>query len=214
MLTKKNKILSVYPKKKKKEIFVVEFVDGSVYELSKDIVLSESIHVGGTISSLDFEKVLEKHAYHQAQSAGLNLLSYRMRSKKELYEKLTNKNIDKTIIAKVVAKFETEGWIDDFQFGIAFSKDHIRRNSIGPIALKYKLKEYIDSDDLIKSVMEKVYKEFCLDGIILSVLKKFNPEEISSNNNLKQRVINKLKRKGHYWQDINESINQYLDRAY
>jgi len=211
MQTKKNKILSVYPKKKKKEILVVEFVDGSTYELSKDIVLSESIHAGGTISSIDFEQVLEKHAYHQAQSAGLNLLSYRMRSKKELYTKLINKNIDKTIIAKVVAKFETEGWVDDFQFGLAFSKDHIRRNSIGPIALKYKLKEYIDSDDLIKSVMEKVYKEFSLDDIILTVLKKYNPDKINSDNNLRQRIINKLKRKGHYWQDINESINQYFD---
>ena len=109
MQTKKNKILSVYPKKKKKEILVVEFVDGSIYELSKDIVLSESIYVGGTISSIDFKEILEKHAYHQAQSAGLNLLSYRMRSKKELFSKLINKNIDKMAevkaeVAKIVAK--------------------------------------------------------------------------------------------------------------
>ena len=211
MLTKKNKILSVSPKKNKKELFVVEFIDGSIYELSKDIVISESIYAGDTINSFDFEQVLEKHAYHQAQSTGLNLLSYRMRSKKEIYTKLINKNVDKAIVAKVVTKFENEGWIDDFQFGIAFSKDHIRRNSIGPIALKYKLKEYIDSDDLIKSVMEKVYEEFSLNDIILSVLKKYNPDKISSDNNLRQRIINKLKRKGHYWQDINESINQYLD---
>ena len=211
MLTKKNKILSVSPKKNKKELFVVEFVDGSTYEISKDIVISEPIYAGCTISSVEFEQVLEKHAYHQAHSAGLNLLSYRMRSKKELYTKLINKNGDKTIIAKVITKFENEGWIDDFQFGIAFSKDHIRRNSIGPIALKYRLKEYIDSDDLIKSVMEKVYKEFSQDDIILSVLKKYNPNKISSDNNLRQRIINKLKRKGHYWQDINETVNQYLD---
>ncbi len=211
MKTKKNKILSVTPKKNKKELFVVEFVDGSIYELSKDIVISESIYAGGIISSIDFDQVLEKHAYHQAQSAGLNLLSYRMRSKKELCTKLVNKNVDKTIIAKVITKFENEGWIDDFQFGIAFSKDQIRRNSIGPIALKYKLKEYIDSDDVIKSVMEKVYKEFSQDDIILSVLKKYNPDKISSDNNLRQKIINKLKRKGHYWQDINETINQYLD---
>lgn len=211
MQTKKNKILSVTPKKNKKELFAVEFVDGSIYELSKDIVISESIYAGGTISSIDFDQVLEKHAYHQAQSAGLNLLSYRMRSKKELCTKLVNKNVDKTIIAKVITKFENEGWIDDFQFGIAFSKDQIRRNSIGPIALKYKLKEYIDSDNVIKSVMEKVYKEFSQDDIILSVLKKYNPDKISSDNNLRQKIINKLKRKGHYWQDINETINQYLD---
>ena len=92
MLTKKNKILSVSPKKNKKELFVVEFVDGSIYELSKDIIISESIYAGDTISGIDFEQVLEKHAYHQAQSAGLNLLSFRMRSKKELYTKLIIKN--------------------------------------------------------------------------------------------------------------------------
>ena len=56
-----------------------------------------------------------------------------------------------------------------------------------------------------------MYKEFSLDDIILTVLKKYNPDKINSDNNLRQRIINKLKRKGHYWQDINESINQYLE---
>jgi|TARA_B110000495_G_scaffold17069_1_gene12167 regulatory protein len=210
MLTKKNKVLSVCPRK---NLFIVEFVDGSIYELSKDIVISESIYEGIEISNADFEKILDKHKYHQAQSAGLNLLSYRMRSKKELSNKLINKNIDTSIVAQVVAKFEMEGWINDFEFGIAFSKDHINRNSIGPIALKYKLKEYIDSDDLINSVMENIYKELSMEEIIFSILKRFNPEEIRSDNSLKQKLVNKLKRKGHYWNDISDSINQYIEQA-
>jgi SOS response regulatory protein OraA/RecX len=106
-----------------------------------------------------------------------------------------------------------EGWINDFEFGIAFSKDHINRNSIGPIALKYKLKEHIDSDDLINSVMENIYKELSMEEIIFSILKRFNPEEIRSDNSLKQKLVNKLKRKGHYWNDISDSINQYIEQA-
>ena len=211
MLTKKNKVISVYPKKKKKDVFIVKFIDGSIYELSKGIIISESIYKGSVISDTDFEKILEKHAYHRAQSAGLTLLSYRMRSKKELFNKLIKKNIDTNIVSRVVAKFEIEGWINDFEFGIAFSKDQINQNSIGPIALKYKLKRYIDADDLIKNVIEKIYKDFSIDEIILNVLKRFNPDKINSDDSLRQKLINKLKRKGHYWQDIDDSINKYIE---
>ena len=211
MLTKKNKVISVYPKKKKKEVFIVKFIDGSFYELSKDIVISESIYEGSEISDVDFEKILEKHAYHQAKSSGLTLLSYRMRSKKELFNKLIKKNINISIASQVISKFENEGWINDFEFGIAFSKDQINQNSIGPIALKYKLKEYIDADDLIKNIMEKIYKDFSINEIILNVLKRFNPEKINSDSSLRQKLINKLKRKGHYWDDINDSINIYIE---
>ena len=211
MLTKKNKVISVYPKKKKKDVFIVKFIDGSIYELSKGIIISESIYKGSVISDPDFEKILQKHAYDRAQGAGLTLLSYRMRSKKELFNKLIKKNIDTTIVSRVVAKFEIEGWINDFEFGIAFSKDQINQNSIGPIALKYKLKGYIDADDLIKNVIEKIYKDFSIDEIILNVLKRFNPEKINSDDSLRQKLINKLKRKGHYWQDIDDSINKYIE---
>ena len=213
MLTKKNKVIkveSIYPKKKNKELFFLKLSNGSVYEISKDVLISSSLRQGQNIEKSFLDDILEKQQHSNIKSAALSLLSYRMRSQKELYSKLMQKGYHSGLVKSVISKFEKKGWLNDHEFGLAFSKDQINRNSIGPISLKYKLKEYIDSDELISVIVKSVYADMKVDGIIYNVLKRFEPSKIKNDNNLRQKLINKLKRKGHYWQDIDESINNFI----
>ena len=213
MLTKKNKVIkveSIYPKKKNKELFFLKLSNGSIYEISKDVLISSSLRQGQNIEKSFLDDVLEKQQHSDIKSAALSLLSYRMRSQKELYSKLMQKGYPSIPVKSVISKFEKKGWLNDHEFGLAFSKDQINRNSIGPISLKYKLKEYIDSDELISVIVKSVYADMKVDVIIYNVLKRFEPSKIKNDSNLRQKLINKLKRKGHYWQDINESINNFI----
>ena len=213
MLTKKNKVIkveSIYPKKKNKEIFFLKLSNGFTYEISKDVLISSSLRQGQSIEKSSLYDILEKQQHSNIKSAALSLLSYRMRSQKELYSKLMQKGYPSILVKSVISKFEKKGWLNDHEFGLAFSKDQINRNSIGPISLKYKLKEYIDSDELISVIVESVYADMKIDGIIYNVLKRFEPSEIKNDNILREKLINKLKRKGHYWQDIDESINNFI----
>ena len=213
MLTKKNKVIkveSIYPKKKNKELFFLKLSNGSIYEISKDVLISSSLRQGQNIEKSFLDDVLEKQQRRDIKSAALSLLSYRMRSQKELYTKLMQKGYPSNPVKSVISKFEKKGWLNDHEFGLAFSKDQINRNSIGPISLKYKLKEYIDSDELISVIVKSVYADMKVNGIIYNVLKRFEPSKIKNDNNLRQKLINKLKRKGHYWQDIDESINNFI----
>jgi len=213
MLTKKSKVIkvdSIYPKKRNKELFLIKLSNGSIYEISKDVLISSSLKQGQDIEKSFLDDILEKQEYSKIKNAALSLLSYRMRSQKELYSKLMQKGYRSLPVKSVISKFEKKGWLNDHEFGIAFSKDQINRNSLGPISLKYKLKEYIDSDELISTIVESVYADIKVDGIIFNVLKRFEPSKIKNDNNLREKLINKLKRKGHYWQDIDESINKFI----
>ena len=115
------------------------------------------------------------------------------------------------MINEAINELEKKGWIDDEKFGLAFSRDQISRNKIGPIALKYKLRGFLDSIDLINQISTKIYSEIEIESIILQLLQKYTPCNINSDDNLKRKLINKLKRKGHYWQDIDETLTKYLD---
>ena len=115
------------------------------------------------------------------------------------------------IINQAINELEEKRWIDDEKFGLAFSRDQISRNKIGPIALKYKLREFLDSIDLINQISTTIYSEIEIDNIILQVLQKYTPDNINSDEKLKRKLINKLKRKGHYWQDIEGALTKYLD---
>ena len=214
MLKKKNRILSIYPKKKSKDIFFVNLDNGTTLEISNSILTSESIKEGEEIDASNLENLLSKQECQNLKNAGLALLSYRMRSKKELYEKLLAKNYDSTNIELVLIDFEKNGWINDEEFGLAFSKDQINQNSLGPIALKYKLKKYISSDDMISNILYSTYSEIEIENIIFKILKKYTPDDIRENHILREKIINKLKRKGHYWQDINDSVNKYIEGCF
>jgi len=214
MLKKKNRILSIYPKKRSKDLFFVKLDNGATLEISNSILTSESIKEGIEIDASKLENLLSKQEYQNLKNAGVTLLSYRMRSKKELYEKLLAKNYDSTNIELVLIDFEKNGWINDEEFGLAFSKDQINQNSLGPIALKYKLKKYITSDDMISNILLSIYSEIEVESIIFKILKKYTPDDVRENHILREKIINKLKRKGHYWQDINDSINKYIEGGF
>ena len=214
MLKKKNRITSIYPKKGSKDLFFVKLDNGTILEISNSILTSESIKEGKEIDASKLENPLSKQEYQNLKNAGLALLNYRMRSKKELYEKLLAKNYGSTNIELVLIDFEKNGWINDELFGLAFSKDQINQNSLGPIALKYKLKKYISSDDMISKILLSIYSEIGIESVIFKILKKYSADDIRENHTLREKIINKLKRKGHYWQDINDSVNKYIEGCF
>ena len=186
-MLRKYKILSISLKEKKKNRYVITLSNNNTFEVSEDVLIDKSLYLNKEIYKADLDKILLSESFSGIRESALVFLSYRMRSKKELYQKLVKKGYKNDMILETISDFEKKGWLDDEKFGLAYSREQINRNSLGPIALKYKLKEYIDSDDLIRSVIEKVYKEFSLYDIILSVLKKYNPDKINSDNNLRSK---------------------------
>ena len=179
--------------------------------LSEDIVLQMSLIEGGELSDSDINLIRSSAEYFKARNMALTMLNYRMRSKKELEINLIKKGIDKNTISKVIKDLEDKGWVDDEKFFLAFGRDQINRNSIGPIALKYKLKEHIGSLNRIEEILDRIFSELNIEDIIMKVLVKYSPEKIKKEKNLKRKIINRLKRKGHYWQDIDESLNKYIN---
>ena len=211
MVARNSRILSIVPKRNKKNIHIVFISSGRSVEVSKEVIQSESLFEGLELSESSIEKIFASENYFRVKEAGLKLLSYRMRSKKELNQKLIKKGFSIDIINDVVVEFEKKDWINDQKFGLAFSKDQINRNNIGPIALKYKLKEYLDSLDLIDHILNNIYSELDVGNIIIKIIQKYPPHKINSDYNLRRKLINKLKRKGHYWQDIDSALQKYIN---
>ena len=211
MVPRKSKILSISLKERKKNTYIVTTTSGDRFEVSEDVIIASSLHKNKEIAETELNKILFSENYFRVKEASLVLLNYRMRSKKELRLRLIKKGYRKDIIDQAINELEEKRWIDDEKFGLAFSRDQISRNKIGPIALKYKLREFLDSIDLINQISTKIYSEIEIDNIILQVLQKYTPDNINSDEKLKQKLINKLKRKGHYWQDIEGALTKYLD---
>ena len=208
-MPRKSKILSITPYRK--NTYKIITSSGDDFSAPEEVLLKMSLKEGGELSDSDINLLKSSMDYFKVRNMALTLLDYRMRSKKELELKLIKKGNNKNTISKVIEDLEDKGWVDDEKFCLAFGKDQINRNSIGPIALKYKLKEHIDSLSLIEEMSNRIYSELNIENIIMKVLVKYSPEKIKKEETLKRKIINRLKRKGHYWQDIDEVLNKYLN---
>ena len=208
-MTRKNKILSIAPYKK--NTFKITTSLGINFRVPEEILLKIPLREGSELSESDINTLKSDKDYFTVRIKALRLLDYRMRSKKELEYRLLKKGNNKKTISMVIEDLENKGWVDDEKFCLAFGKDQINKNKIGPIALKYKLKEHIDSLNLIEKLSDRIYSDINIENIIMLILAKYPPEKIKKEDNLKRKIINKLKRKGHYWQDIEGTLNKYLN---
>ena len=210
MVSRKYKILSISLKEKKKNRYVITLSNNNTFEVSEDVLIDKSLYLNKEIYKADLDKILLSESFSGIRESALVFLSYRMRSKKELYQKLVKKGYKNDMILETISDFEKKGWLDDEKFGLAYSREQINRNSLGPIALKYKLKQFLDSEELIQQISSAIYSEIETEEIIKKVLLRYKASVIADDERLKRKLINKLKRKGHYWQDIDSVLNNYL----
>ena len=210
MVSRKYKILSISLKEKKKNRYVITLSNNNTFEVSEDVLIDKSLYLNKEIYKADLDKILLSESFSGIRESALVFLSYRMRSKKELYQKLVKKGYKNDMVLETISDFEKKGWLDDEKFGLAYSREQINRNSLGPIALKYKLKQFLDSEELIQQISSAIYSEIETEEIIKKVLLRYKASVIADDERLKRKLINKLKRKGHYWQDIDSVLNNYL----
>ena len=209
-MLRKYKILSISLKEKKKNRYVITLSNNNTFEVSEDVLIDKSLYLNKEIYKADLDKILLSESFSGIRESALVFLSYRMRSKKELYQKLVKKGYKNDMVLETISDFEKKSWLDDEKFGLAYSREQINRNSLGPIALKYKLKQFLDSEELIQQISSAIYSEIETEEIIKKVLLRYKASVIADDERLKRKLINKLKRKGHYWQDIDSVLNNYL----
>lgn len=99
------------------------------YRLRKHMELDDS-----TITAL-----IQKDTLHKSYTLAINFLSYRMRTKKEIYDYLVKKEVDEEHITKIMEKLSAEGLVDDRQFSEAFVRTRLQSSDKGPHLVKQEL---------------------------------------------------------------------------
>ena len=205
---KKRKIIDIQVQSRRKNRKNIFFDDGSVFGVSEDVFLSIPIKIGDIISDQKLNDILESESKSKVYNSAINLLSYRMRSKSELNERLIRKGYSKDIITDVINILELKGYIDDEKFAIAFAKEKVKNKLIGPNALKFEISSHNLDIDLVDNTIDSIYEMFPQEMIINRLIAKWKVgSSIKKDLNVKSKVINRLKNKGFYWVNIENVIN-------
>ncbi|MFU0783539.1 MAG: SOS response regulatory protein OraA/RecX, interacts with RecA [Thermoanaerobacterium thermosaccharolyticum] len=164
------------------------------YEEKKEFNLEEGIDINEEQYNYYVNFLVNKSAYNDS----LKFLSYSMRTKKELIDKLKLKGYDNSIINNVLEKLIQQRYIDDEYYTELYIKEKKER-----LYSKYRIyndlyRKGIDPS-IIASKLDQLYEDE-IDTIKKLIIKK----RISTNDKLK--IKNYLFRKGFLIEDINKAL--------
>ena len=207
---KKRKVVDIQVQKRRKNRRNIYLDDGSVFGVSEDVFISIPIHIGDTISDQVFNDILESDSKSKIYNSAISLLSYRIRSKSELKDRLIRKNYNEDGIMDVINNLELKGYLDDEKFAYAFAKEKVKNKLIGPAALKFEMSSHKLDLELIDRTINSIYDMFPQKMIINRLITKWKVKDsIGKDPKIKSKIINRLKNKGFYWDDIQSAINAF-----
>lgn len=132
-------------------------IDDQKYTLYDDVLIEFNILKAKEIDDQVFDHLIYKNNYYDAYHKIINYISFKLRTEKEIKDKLYSYKIDKEIILEILNKLKEEKLIDNQKYIISYINDQINLTLNGPKKIEYNLiklgfkKEdfinYIDSYD-------------------------------------------------------------------
>lgn len=150
-------------KKVSNDKYKVFLENDDVITLFEEIIINNNLLISKEIKTKEKEDIINQNNNYNAYNLALKYISSKMRSKKEIREYLSKKEISKINIENIIKKLELKGFINDSEYAKAYIKDQLLLSNNGPYKIKNNLinlgvKEDI-IDNFINAIDEDLIKE-------------------------------------------------------
>jgi len=186
-------LTKIEKQKKYKKRFNI-FLDGNfTFGLYDDTIFKFGLRINDELSDELCKEIREYDEYNFGKQIAYAYLSYKSRSKKEVYQKLKSKKISDKIIEDIINLLTEQKYINDLNYSKLYLENKLSNKPIGKRLLKLKLME----KGIDKETTEKVIEE------------SFNEEtELESARKLLEKYSRKLKNKDAF--DVRKKSFKYL----
>jgi len=170
-----------------------------------------NLKAGADLSGSDIEELLYRDSFFRAVEYADILLAQRMRSSKELADRLKAKGFNGQVAEDVIRKFSDEGFINDAEFARWWISSRNNSRPKGKAALIAELREKGIPSETISGVLEE-FEDF--DEIEMAW--KACGSILNSYRNLDKmtavrRLTAFLKRRGFSWDAVNSVVGEFLN---
>lgn len=193
----------------KKNLFVIHFSKDSLnasYNLYNELNLTK----GKKLTSLELEKLQEFNSFNLNYSKALNFISYRIRTKKEIYDKLIKDNVAENTIEIILQKLESLGYINDEKFAKSYFESKTRINNWSNRRIEYELKAKGIDQDIINNFSNE-FKDLEFENA-MSISQKKLPqwEKKYQGFKLKNKIYTFLSSKGFDYNTIEKVLGELI----
>ena len=161
------------------------FVDG----FDREVILRFGLRKGDQISEDILNKLRTSEEFVIARKKAIRLIKSRLRSEKEIVEKLRLKNFSPQITEKVLENLRSTGLINDEKFARAYIHDILLKKSSGRKYLAQKLSSKGIKKDIISSVLKELLSEDEEKSILLKSAKSYVSRQRKSTKKIDEQKI-------------------------
>ena len=202
-----HRIISIEPQRSKNR-FNITLESGYVFGISEYVLISSKLSEGKYVSTKELARISDYEIHQKIKAKVLHLLSFRVRSRFELYTRLLRKGFDRSKISNVIDELEEKGYIDDKEFSKMYATHLIRSKLLGKIAVKYQFKKHQIPSDILDPILDELYIKYPIEELIKRIIlkkeQKLSPELIKD-----KKLIDHIKRKGYSWGEITSVISSF-----
>lgn len=182
------RITKIEPQKKNPKRRSI-FLDGEfAFGLDEEVLYKYGLKIGEELDQKKIDQVLESEVKKESKDAALKFLSYRMRSEKEVRDKLKKKEFARDIIDEVIGDLKRVNLLDDYEFASAWIRDRISNKPRGKTLLKQELWKKGIKEEIIEKVLKEYFED---EDEELNLAKKLLEKRKKRYENLDKNVANR-----------------------
>ncbi len=201
-------ISALEPQKKKKDRYNI-FIDGEyACSLSADSCVVFDIKPGREIGEDELKHAVMRDNTQFAFDSAISLLSFRMRTKAELTEKLAGRKIDEQAIEAAMTKLAHYGYVNDESYADEYVQSAVAAGRYGRKVIAYKLKQKEIDKYTIEIVMQSFSSEEekkAAKKQFVSLIKKYKNEDAYKK---RTKIFAALARRGFDYDIINTLFSE------
>lgn len=163
-----------------------------------DTALANHLKIGADISGEERERILREDGAKYALACAMKFLSYRMRTEKELRDKLREKEVPQDCIEGAVEKLKEIGYLNDREFAELYAQELLGKYG-QRVAVQKLMQKGIPRDIAEEAAKGAGQEASVLDGYVARLKQKYRNEEPGK---AKQKMIRALMARGFEYEEV------------
>lgn len=203
-------VTSIKQQKNNADRYAVHIDNEYAFSLDSIDVVELRLKEGMEIAQSAYERIMETVVFSKAKNRAAYYLKFKMRTKKELYDKLSPDFPDETI-KRVILLLEKYNYINDLEYAKIYIKDRFNNKGYGLKRIKLELRLKGISQKIITSAVD--YSKCDEIEAVAKLLNKKLPKTDLSNPKQKKKLYDFLLRRGFNYYTIEDAIRMRLENG-
>ena len=141
---------------KKKGRYNIYLNDAFAFGVDEATVVKYALFKGTELTKVQIKEIQQDDCIQQAYQKALHFLNFKLRSTKEVYEKLEKLEFDDDIINEVLGKLHEQNFINDTFYAESYLNQAKFVTFKGPKSIVFDLQKKGISDKVIQTVLEEI----------------------------------------------------------